>query len=97
MHKKIVEYYAPHMLPLIRSKKVGVYPLQLIRALEKKYGTEWTKEFVRLCRKHDVKKSVFKSVVATGKEIELFERLKALENTIQEAKQEISRGRKPKL
>lgn len=94
VYKQIVRKYAPHMLPVVMGKRVGVYPLQFIRELEKRHGTEWTKEFVRLCRRHDVKKSQFKAVVVAGKEKELFEELKKLEVVVREAIEQEKRIRR---
>ena len=94
IYKRIVEEYAPHMLPVIKSKRIGVYPLQLIRELERRHGREWAKEFVHLCRKHDVKKSQFKAVVVAGKELELYEELKRLEKVVREAREVFEQERR---
>ena len=94
IYKRIVEEYAPHMLPVIKSKRVGVYPLQLIRELERRHGKKWAKEFVHLCRKHEVKKSQFKAVVVAGKEEELYEELKRLERVVREAREVFEQERR---
>jgi len=94
IYKQIVQEYAPHMLGVIFSKRIGVYPLQLIRELERRHGKEWAKEFVKLCRKHEVKKSHFKAVVMAHKERELYEELKRLDSLVYRAKEEVGERRK---
>ncbi len=69
------------------KRKIGAYPLWVIRELEKRHGKEWTKKFITKCRKLRISAPKLEFVVNRKKEKELEEELNRLLEILEGKKQ----------
>lgn len=70
------------------KKKIGAYPLWVIRELEKRHGKEWTKSFIAKCRNLRIPVPKLEFVVNRKREKELEEELNRLLIVLEEEKRQ---------
>ena len=89
IYKEVLKEFLPisDWLKIKNTKrKIGAYPLWVIRELEKRHGKEWTKEFISKCRKLRIPSPKLEFVVNRKREKELEEELNRLMRILEEEK-----------